>query len=147
MFRLAFFLGLLLTSQSARAQEQSCPVAITRLESSSSATAGLMAAMVGAGSSNTYLILKYQNNSKQPVTGVRFVVAYLNSVREPIDTENITTPIHKLKPGKSMSFVRADESITGGLKMELLGWVAKVMFSDGTAWEDNGKHSCISVVK
>jgi hypothetical protein len=127
-----------------RAPAQSCPVLIQNLGSSNGAKAGLFAALAAAGSSNTYLILKYQNNSKKLVSGIRFVVLYLNSVREPAYTEDLTTPTQKLKPGKSSSLINADGQITGGQKVETLGWVAKVLFADGSTWADDGSKSCSS---
>jgi hypothetical protein len=119
-----------------------CPVVIKGLESSSSAKAGLFAALTSSAPSNSYLILKYQNNSQKQVSGVRFVVAYLNSVREVVDTEDLTTPAQKLKPGKSFSLVRPDDYITNGQRVEIIGWVARVLFSDGSSWNDAGTKSC-----
>jgi TPR repeat protein len=134
-------LGMALADQ---AHAQSCPVVIQNLESSSSAKAGLYAFLTTAGSSSTYLILKYQNNSQKPVSGVRFVVVYLNSVREAVYTDDLTTPTEKLKPGKFTSLINADGQITGGQKVETLGWVAKVLFADGSTWVDDGRKSCSS---
>jgi hypothetical protein len=124
------------------ADQQSCPVSITHLESSSNAKAGVMAALAGAASSNTWLVLKYRNETGKVISGVRFVVVYFNSVLEPVHTEDITTPTQKFKPGKTDSLIQADDYITGGQKATTAGWVAKVLFSDGTSWEDNGSRSC-----
>jgi hypothetical protein len=98
--------------------------------------------MAGAGSSSTYLVLDFQNISPQPVAGIRFTVAYLNSVREVAYSQDITTQTLKLKPGKASATVQADQAITNGLKMETVGWVSRVLFSDGTAWNDDGTKSC-----
>jgi hypothetical protein len=119
-----------------------CPVSIQDVESSNGAKAGLFAALAGAGPSNSYLTLKFQNNSEKQVSGVRFVVTYFNSVREPVHTEDVTTPNVKLKPGKSSSLISADGYITDGRKIEMLGWVAKVLFADGSTWVDDGSRSC-----
>lgn len=123
---------------------QSCPVLITNL-STGSVKAALFAGMTGAGSSRSYLTLKYQNNSDKQVSGIRFTVVYLNSLREPYHTEDLTTPTgSKLKPGKGFSLLQPDGDVTGGEKMEVLGWVAKALFSDGTSWSDDGSKSCTS---
>ena len=137
-------LGMASLVPAGQAHAQSCPVVIQNLESSSSAKAGLYAFLTTAGSSSTYLILKYQNNSQKLVSGVRFVVVYLNSVREPVYTDDLTTPTEKLKPGKSSSLINADGQITGGQKTETIGWVAKVLFADGSTWTDDGSRSCSS---
>jgi len=137
-------LGMASLVPAGQAHAQSCPVVVQSLESSSSAKAGLHAFLATAGSSSTYLILKYQNNSQKLVSGVRFVVVYLNSVREPAYTDDLTTPTEKLKPGKSSSLINADGQITGGQKVETLGWVAKVLFADGSTWADDGSKSCSS---
>ena len=137
-------LGMASLAAAGQAPAQSCPVLIQNLESSSGGKAGLFAALAGAGSSNTYLILKYQNNSQKQVSGVRFVVVYLNSVREPAFTEDVTTPTEKLKPGRSSSLINADGQISGGQKVETFGWVARVLFADGTTWSDDGSKSCSS---
>ena len=122
--------------------KQQCPVSIIGVDSSSNAKAGLLAAMVQAGSSSTWLLLKYQNTSDKRVSGIRFAVTYFNSVQEPFHTEDITTPTQKLKPGKATRLIMADGHITDGQKMKVSGWVAKVSFSDGTTWADDGSKSC-----
>jgi hypothetical protein len=121
---------------------QSCPVSILSVDSSSSAKAGLFAALVEAGSSSTYLIVKYLNASDKRITGVRFGAAYYNSVNEPFDVEDLTTPSLNLKPGKITRVIQADGGITGGQKIKVYGWVAKVSFFDGTEWSDDGSKSC-----
>jgi hypothetical protein len=71
---------------------ENCPISIVSLDNSSNAKAGLLAAIVEAGPSSTYLILKYQSNSAKQVAGIRFAFVYFNSVNEPSDTQDITTP-------------------------------------------------------
>jgi hypothetical protein len=121
---------------------QPCPISVLAVDSSSNAKTGLLAGMVGAGYSSTWLILKYQNASGKRVAGIRFAVAYFNSVNEFFETRDITTPTLKLKPGKATRLIMADGDITNGQKMRTSGWVAKVSFSDGTEWSDDGTKSC-----
>lgn len=121
---------------------QTCPISVLSVDSSGNGKAGLLAAMVNAGSSSTWLTLKYQNVSDKRVSGIRFAVTYFNSVQEPFRTEDVTTPAIKLKPGKSSRSIMADGGITEGQRMKVIGWAAKVSFSDGSIWEDDGSKSC-----
>ena len=114
------------------AQQQTCPVNITRLESSSNAKAGVIAALANTRSSSTWLILNFQNVSDKQIAGARFTVVYLNSVGEAAYTQSLTTPSLKLKPGKTSGLIQADDGITGGQKVQTVGSVNRVMFSDGT---------------
>ena len=115
---------------------ESCPVIIQSLGSSSSLKAGLLAALAQSGSSNYWLIIKYQNASQKPISGIRFTVVYLNSVREPVNTEDVTTSGGILKPGKSFQIIQPDSG------QSVVGWVARILFADGTTWDDDGTKSC-----
>jgi hypothetical protein len=133
---------ILATATFAVAQRQSCPVSITSLQSSSSFKAAMAAALTGGDKSTTYLVIKYQNDTAKTISVVRFMVVYLNSLHEPLPPKELVTPTHNVKPHKGYSVFEGDEYITNGEKLQTSGWVAKVAFTDGTTWTDDGSKSC-----
>lgn len=126
---------------SAGAQAQ-CPVTIQHITSSSGAKAGLVAALAGGPESRTYLVVKYHNETRKRIDGVRFIVQYYNSVHELAYTDQNVTTTRGVKPGKTATFMQADEGYTNGERMGTTGWVARVAFSDGTFWNDDGTQKC-----
>ena len=126
---------------------QKCPVSIINLTSGNSLKASMVVSMESQGNSRSigksFLTVKYQNNSNQEVTGIGFRVSYLNSVQEIQHVSDVITPTGaKLKPKKSFTVVQPDWVYVGTEKMKLSGWVDKVVFADGTSWNDDGSKVC-----
>lgn len=96
----------------------------------------------------SFLTVKYQNNSNHEVTGIRFRVSYFNSVQEVQHVSDVITPTGaKLKPKKGFTVVQSDWVSVGRERMQLAGWVDKVVFADGTSWSDDGTHACKATSK
>jgi hypothetical protein len=133
-------------------QPQDCPVSIANLTTGNSFKASMLVSMESQGNSRSigksFLTVKYQNDSNKEVTGIRFRVSYFNSVQEIQHVSDVITPTGaKLKPKKSFSVVQPDWVFVGTEKMQLAGWVDKVVFADGTSWSDGGTHACKATSK
>jgi hypothetical protein len=122
--------------------QQPCPVEITKIDTSNGFAAHLSAAVNNLGPSRGYFTIAFANKSEKIVATVRFGVGYLNSMRELSNVEMVTTAETKLKPGKSSAVVGPNGYITAGAKAKSAGWVEKILFSDGTYWNDDGSRSC-----
>ena len=141
-----------ITSNAPPTQPQDCPVSIANLTTGNSFKASMLVSMESQGSSRSigksFLTVKYQNDSSKEVTGIRFRVSYFNSVQEVQHVSDVITPTGaKLKPKKSFSVVQPDWVFVGTEKMQLAGWVDKVVFADGTSWIDDGTHACKATSK
>jgi hypothetical protein len=84
--------------------------------------------------------INWKNVAPKPITSIRFQ-AYSLTVgdRQPLATKFDDNLPNAIKPGQS-TFGRwtdyESKARTGG------AWVEKVVFSDGSQWQDNGSNSC-----
>jgi hypothetical protein len=121
---------------------QPCPVEIKKIDTANGFKANLAGGLLyGPNVHPHYQMLTYMNASTKDVVSVRFKVEFLNALRE-VSEVVVFEPEKesKLKPGKAASLVRATYLTPEGAKAS--GWVEKILFSDGTYWNDDGSHSC-----
>jgi hypothetical protein len=145
----AVFLAVVLFAAFAQSQQttpaQTCPVEIKKIIDGSygSINRVTLAAELGLSSpSRGHVGIDYTNRSDKDVITVRFGVGYINSMHELAYTDVITTKQQKLKPGKTFGVITPNGFITGGEKANMRAWVQKVMFADGSYWNDDGSRSC-----
>jgi hypothetical protein len=119
-----------------------CPLQIVKVDSSNGLKTGLLAAMAGAPRSSGWFVVSYRNKSDRTITGVKIGVSYINAVQEVVSTESLVPPEMNLKPNKGRSIVAANGQITSGDPMRAVAWVQKVVFADGSTWEDMGSRAC-----
>ena len=138
-------IGALVCSAFAIYAQQTCPVAISKI------TVNGFGASVGnvlwSAAANTpptpgnFYMISYANTSSKDVMTVRFGKSQyqVNSMLEVTHGQDdfITTEMRKLKPGKAHSI----GIVTGDQKLDF-AWAEKVLFADGTYWNDDGTHSC-----
>ena len=119
-----------------------CPVQIKKIDTANGFKANLAGGLIyGAHGSPHYQVLTYMNASTKDVISVRFQVEFLNAMREVSEVVAFQPEKEsKLKPGKTASLVRATYLTPEGAKA--FGWVEKILFADGTYWNDDGSHSC-----
>jgi hypothetical protein len=125
----AFIATLLLLSASALAQ-QSCPIQPTHYTPFDNG-------------SLSQLYIGWENTANQPTTGIRFG-AYYFSVGEKHDLDTVMeyngainkNPKRFPKKHFHTWYVFDHRTQSGGV------WVQKVVFADGTVWQDDGSRSC-----
>jgi hypothetical protein len=146
--RMKFICAFICSAFAIQAQ-QTCPVAISKIRING-LRAALGSALAGMSTDTppppgTLYTIGYANTSSKYVMTVRFGISQyrtnsmLEIARSPDDF--VTTDMRTLKPGKTSSVI----TNTGDQKLDF-AWVEKVLFSDGTYWNDNGAHSCRSQV-
>jgi len=138
---LSLLLSLACSLQGQSPAQQTCPVKIVKIGELSGIRGGLVAYSTGLASGRAFEI-DYINRSDKIVSTVRFGVGYLNSMHELFDTEMVTTKESRHVKNKKYSVVGNNGHIVGNDKMRAVAWVEKIMFDDGTYWNDNGSRSC-----
>lgn len=86
------------------------------------------------------LTVKWKNISSKEIAGIKFGIAWIDAVGDQHPAHTGFTGEDKVKPGQTKKYqwdipLNQDET-------RAEGWLTKVLFKDGTVWEDNGTHSC-----
>jgi hypothetical protein len=128
---------LFLLSGHCRALAQDAPVEITGVVPHSHLRCVLL--------ERSCLIISYENRSAKTVRAVRFEVKFIDGMGG--ESSNATfTDTRKLKPGKSthVFFGDADYWKRYGDMMKADVAVGKILFSDGTSWENSSTQAASS---
>lgn len=121
-----------------------CPVEIRKLTEApvGSMNKTTFAAAIIGNPNVGHVGIYYQNQSDKDVLTVRFGLGYVNTMRELSYVEFVDTQEHRVKPGKSFGLLASTGNWNLGDQTKHVAWVEKVMFSDGTFWNDDGSKSC-----
>jgi hypothetical protein len=115
------FVTLLLT---AAAWAQDCPTKIT---------------FVGVYPDNPQFSIQYTNLTDKVIKAVRFDATFYDAVADPVAVFGAFVDDSKVKPGKgkwgiwTMTITYNRSQLAGGEDV----WPTKVVFEDGTVWENN----------
>jgi len=125
---------------------QLCPVVITKLTEApvGSLNKTTLAAAIVGNRDVGHVGINYQNQSDREVLTVRFGLGYVNTMHELDHIEFADTREHKVKPGKSFGLITSTGNWSLGDPTKHVAWVEKILFVDGTYWNDNGSRSCAS---
>lgn len=87
------------------------------------------------------LSLRYKNTTDQQITGIKFRVVFTDATGDAHEWSQNLIDTHGARPGK----VETREWDTIGaeaMDAKAQVWPIKVMFKDGTTWEDDGSKQC-----
>ncbi len=119
-------------AQTPQQATQSCPVKVT-----------LVRPRYKYVTHDTRIHIRALNDSTKVVIGVKFGLYTLDAVNDKHEYPEMLVLSDSYKPAKE-----ASEDFTVTLQSEAEGargaivWTQKVLFADGTSWEDDGSRSC-----
>jgi hypothetical protein len=83
--------------------------------------------------------IAYKNTGEKEISGIKFGITYYNGVGEAHDAFNTLSTGRHVKPGKkSGDSWDGEENNPAKATVHL----EKVLFADGTTWEDDGSQKC-----
>jgi hypothetical protein len=139
------------------ASHQNCPVEVTKATSTDGGFGhGLADRMTTSeyqrqtdetlhgGMGKHYLDMRLKNISTKLITAIESVASYVNVMGDPSASTTFTTQNSKpIKPGQeNRSYTMDREMLAANGKGQVIVYVQRVRFEDGTFWTDNGSHSC-----
>jgi hypothetical protein len=83
------------------------------------------------------------NKTDKKIVGSKFKMIYLDAVGDPVDTGVDYTSEGKIKVGKKEVFVWNTKFLINDKSQGAIAWVEKVLYEDGTTWEDTGSRKCL----
>lgn len=103
----------------------------------------------------THVTVRYKNVSDKVMIGVKLGLELLDDVGDAHDVFANIASSRKREPSKSNTIIadillldvppppwKRDNVQRNGLR----AYLVKVLYEDGTVWEDDGTHSCVSLV-
>lgn len=93
------------------------------------------------------LVIYYRNESEKPVKAVKFQAEIIDKVKDKKDLSGDFVTEWPLKPGKKASHGFKIRTLGPSLNLvygeaDASAWPVKVLFKDGSVWEDDGKRTC-----
>jgi hypothetical protein len=89
--------------------------------------------------------MKLHNESNKTISAVKAAAIYYNAVKEPFPVTDSGATQTNIKPGKGKTLLLHEPFLLTSSQEQyysLTAYIEKLVFDDGTTWEDNGSHVC-----
>ena len=86
--------------------------------------------------------VEIRNNSNKKIVGAKIHMVYYDAVGDPKDNGIDYTSDGKLNPNKKSLYVWKTRFLVDDSSQGATAWVMKVLFDDGSTWEDDGTKAC-----